>query len=164
MCLMLQCKRDNAFKYPLIGVSFYLNPEHTAEYITRTLQKAVSDYDKEPNNLSFMFVWPDWKSAPWHELLGQLLLAKTYLIGSHIVSFPASNTFDAQTLAGFEVGGHQFAYMHFCDRAWHLCLCASRSIQTFVPCSGSNTETIFKFQLFHAASSDITGPLLEVTC
>jgi len=55
-----------------VWVSFYGNPEYTAEFSSITLQKNVYDHCKDPNNTSFMFVLPDWRIAPWYSLLDQL--------------------------------------------------------------------------------------------
>lgn len=57
MCFVFRNKADDALKYPWVGASFDGNLEYTAEYTTKILQKAISD----------------WKSEPWYSLLDQLL-------------------------------------------------------------------------------------------
>jgi len=98
MCPIFHSKIDDAFKYPWVGTAFYGNPEYTAEFITKTLQKAISDYSKDPENTSFMFVLRDWKSAPWYALLDQFQVVKTYPTGSRVFSCPSGTTFDTETL------------------------------------------------------------------
>lgn len=40
-CLIFHGKLDNAIKQPWVGAALYGNPEYIADFITRTLQKAV---------------------------------------------------------------------------------------------------------------------------
>lgn len=62
VCPIDHKEQDDAFRYPCAVVSYCENTEYTAEFIVRTLKKAICDYSKDSNNTSFMFV-PDWKSA-----------------------------------------------------------------------------------------------------
>lgn len=70
MCKTYHSETDYAFIYPWVGIS-YLNPIYTIDFISKILKKAISDFNKELVNTSFMFVMLDWNSAPWYPLLDQ---------------------------------------------------------------------------------------------
>lgn len=82
MCKTFHSKQDDAFRYFKLGASFYGDPEYEHQCSTRTLKKAVSDFSDDPNTMSFKFVLPDRRSAPWHSLSDQFLVVKTYPKGS----------------------------------------------------------------------------------
>lgn len=106
MCPIVHRKMDDALKYPWVGATFYGNPEYTVEFVQKTLQKAISGYSKDLANTSFIYVFPDGKSAPWYSLLDQFQVVKTYPVGSKIVSCPSGSTYNTETLSpgGEEVG------------------------------------------------------------
>lgn len=50
-------KKNDAFKYPWVSALVYGNPEYIPKFISRTLQKAVSDFSKDPINSIFRATW-----------------------------------------------------------------------------------------------------------
>ena len=46
---------------------FYGNPVFTNEYIYKTLQKAVADFQIAPHTTKFVFVLPKWETSPWYK-------------------------------------------------------------------------------------------------
>lgn len=63
---------------------FFGNPEYDADFIANSLQQAVSDYNKDLANMSFMFMLPDSKSAIWCTLLDHFQVIKTHPVDSRI--------------------------------------------------------------------------------
>ena len=69
LCQKGYSQQDDAFKHTWSGKDFYGNPVFTSKFISKTLRKAIEDFDTSPDNTSFTFILPKWKSAPWWHLV-----------------------------------------------------------------------------------------------
>lgn len=101
-------KKDDAFRYPWVGASFYGNPKDTAEFITRTLEKTVSNFSNNPSKTPFMLELLDWQSVPYYPLVDEFEIVKLYPGGSSSFSCLADAMCDTKVLthAGDE-GGYE---------------------------------------------------------
>ena len=58
-------KDDDAYSTDWIRTSFYGNPKYTNDDIYRALDKAVSEFQHQPETTNFMFILPKWETANW---------------------------------------------------------------------------------------------------
>ena len=56
---------DPAENYDWVGKSFYGNPIYKSQSLRKTLEKANSDFLKDPENTSFLFIMPYLPQADW---------------------------------------------------------------------------------------------------
>ena len=81
-------EEDDAFKHPWTGGHFYGNPVYTHRFITRTLEKALRDFDALPSRTTTVLVLPDWPHADWYHLTRRFIVIHRYPKGSYLFSCP----------------------------------------------------------------------------
>lgn len=64
MCRVYHSETYETFAYHWMGTSFYGNHVDNATFIFRTFTKAISKFNKDPVNMSFMFVLRNWTLGP----------------------------------------------------------------------------------------------------
>jgi hypothetical protein len=106
----------DSFTHDWVGENFYGNPVFQNSFITRTLEKAIADFDKSPDDTSFFIVVPNWKDAPWYPLLSQFQVVHTYDKGSEIFTAPGDQVFNRDALRGAgEDGGDDRVFVDGTD-------------------------------------------------
>lgn len=98
MCPVHHSIADDAFMYSWIGTSLYGNFVYIADFITRTFKRALTDFNKDPFNTSFMVVLHDWHTAPWYPILDQSDIVKNYDAGYAIFTCPAAAIYSSGNL------------------------------------------------------------------
>ena len=106
----------DSFEHSWVGEHFYGNPVYQNAFITKTLEKALHDFELSPDNTSFFFVLPDWRDAPWYALLSQFQIVHKYPgppENTEIFTAPASQVYSREGLrpAGEEGGGYDRVFI-----------------------------------------------------
>lgn len=83
----------DAFNSYWLETSFCDNPVYTADFITWTLLKTISDFSKNPSNTLFVFVPLKWQTEQHCPYVSQSGIITTYPADSRIFAWPASTTF-----------------------------------------------------------------------
>jgi hypothetical protein len=60
-------KDDDAYSTNWVRTSFYGNPKYTNDDIYRALDKAISEFQTQPETTKFMFILPMWETANWYK-------------------------------------------------------------------------------------------------
>ena len=89
LCTRHLTPQDDAFSYTWNSGRFYGNPVYTDRFISRTLEKALADFGKDPTHTTTVLVVPRWTKAPWFPLTKQFHTLKTWNAGSLLFTCPA---------------------------------------------------------------------------
>ncbi|KAK3234115.1 hypothetical protein CYMTET_55604 [Cymbomonas tetramitiformis] len=76
----------------------YGNPPFDHDIILRTLQKALSDFDRDPANTKFMFILPKWVTASWWNLTTHFRVVHEYPAGAKIFFAPRASCYNVANL------------------------------------------------------------------
>ena len=97
-------KTQDAFRYSWTGKDFYGNPVFNTKFITKTLRKALHDFDKSPSDTRFVFILPNWTTSPWFHLTRHFKTLQTYPRGTEMFSACLPHATPGWTPAGPEGG------------------------------------------------------------
>lgn len=97
MCQVSYSESNDAFSYAWVGTLCYRNPVYAAEFITRTLMKAMSDSSEVPSThlsrLSFRI-----RVLQWYPTLDQLAIVKQHEVGFKKFTCSAAATYREESL------------------------------------------------------------------
>ncbi|KAK3257963.1 hypothetical protein CYMTET_32966 [Cymbomonas tetramitiformis] len=98
---------DSCFGKDWAGQQCYGNPPFDHDIILQCLQKALTDFDRDPSNTKFMFILPKWVTASWWSLVSRFDVIHEYPVGAKISSAPRESCYN---VANLEPSGE--------DRVW----------------------------------------------
>ena len=79
-------KEVNAFLSRWCGKDFFGNPVFTEAFITKTLQKALRDYKRDPHHTRIVLIVPNWTNAPWFHLTRRFHTLASFPSGTPLFS------------------------------------------------------------------------------
>eukprot|EP00854_Cymbomonas_tetramitiformis_P034704 gene34704-biopygen35866 len=80
------------------GKDCYGNPPYEHDIILRCLQKALSDFAREPQSTKFLFVLARWETASWWQFVSQFTIVHEYPAGEKIFSAPLDSCYNVENL------------------------------------------------------------------
>ncbi|KAK3267377.1 hypothetical protein CYMTET_24057 [Cymbomonas tetramitiformis] len=89
---------DTCFGNDWAGRHCYGNPPFDHDIILQCLQKAYTDFDRDPSNTKFMFVLPKWVTASWWSLISRFDIIHEYPAGAKIFSAPRESCYNVANL------------------------------------------------------------------
>ncbi|KAK3280862.1 hypothetical protein CYMTET_11316 [Cymbomonas tetramitiformis] len=89
---------DTCFGKDWAGRHCYGNPPFDHDIILQCLQKALTDFDRDPSNTKFMFVLPKWVTASWWSLISRFDIIHEYPAGAKIFSAPRESCYNVANL------------------------------------------------------------------
>eukprot|EP00854_Cymbomonas_tetramitiformis_P004734 gene4734-biopygen4670 len=89
---------DSCFLGDWAGKHCYGNPPFDHDIILKCLQKALSDFGRDPVNTKFMFVLPKWVTASWWHLATHFSVIHEYPPGAKIFSAPRDSCYNLDNL------------------------------------------------------------------
>ncbi|KAK3242044.1 hypothetical protein CYMTET_48237 [Cymbomonas tetramitiformis] len=89
---------DTCFGKDWAGRHCYGNPPFDHDIILQCLQKALTDFDRDPPNTKFMFVLPKWVTASWWSLTSRFDIIHEYPAGAKIFSAPRASCYNVANL------------------------------------------------------------------
>ena len=94
-----------AFEHVWCEKAFYGNPKYIAEFIKRTLHKALEDFKVNPQQTKFLFIIPKWESAEWYQkYIPHFEIIKEYPKGTPEVFTIPKRTFHGENTVTAENG------------------------------------------------------------
>ncbi|KAK3260702.1 hypothetical protein CYMTET_30352 [Cymbomonas tetramitiformis] len=89
---------DTCFVKDWAGRHCYGNPPFDHDIILKCLQKALTDFDRDPPNTKFMFVLPKWVTTSWWNLTSRFDIIHEYPAGAKIFSAPRASCYNVANL------------------------------------------------------------------
>ncbi|KAK3288566.1 hypothetical protein CYMTET_3961 [Cymbomonas tetramitiformis] len=89
---------DTCFGKDWAGRHCYGNPPFDHDIILQCLQKALTDFDRDPSNTKFMFILPKWVTASWWSLVSRFDIIHEYPAGAKIFSAPRESCYNVANL------------------------------------------------------------------
>ncbi|KAK3284359.1 hypothetical protein CYMTET_7990 [Cymbomonas tetramitiformis] len=89
---------DTCFGKDWAGKHCYGNPPFDHDIILQCLQKALTDFDRDPSNTKFMFILPKWVTASWWSLVSRFDVIHEYPAGAKIFSAPRESCYNVANL------------------------------------------------------------------
>ncbi|KAK3237406.1 hypothetical protein CYMTET_52516 [Cymbomonas tetramitiformis] len=89
---------DSCFGKDWAGKQCYGNPPFDHDIILQCLQKALTDFDRDPSNTKFMFILPKWVTASWWSLVSRFDVIHEYPVGAKIFSAPRESCYNVANL------------------------------------------------------------------
>ncbi|KAK3237702.1 hypothetical protein CYMTET_52239 [Cymbomonas tetramitiformis] len=89
---------DTCFGKDWAGKHCYGNPPFDHAIILQCLQKALTDFDRDPSNAKFMFILPKWVTASWWSLVSRFDVIHEYPAGAKIFSAPRDSCYNVANL------------------------------------------------------------------
>ncbi|KAK3287240.1 hypothetical protein CYMTET_5242 [Cymbomonas tetramitiformis] len=89
---------DTCFVKDWAGKHCYGNPPFEHDIILRCLQKALSDFERDPAHTKFMFVLRKWVTASWWDLTKHFSIIYEYPPGQKIFSAPLATCYNTENL------------------------------------------------------------------
>ena len=80
--------QDDAFSRTWSTGRFYGNPVYTNRFITRTLEKALADFETDPSRTTTVLIIPQWTNAPWFPLTKRFRTLQTWEAGTYLFTCP----------------------------------------------------------------------------
>ncbi|KAK3235910.1 hypothetical protein CYMTET_53921 [Cymbomonas tetramitiformis] len=89
---------DTCFGKDWAGRHCYENPPFDHDIILQCLQKALTDFDRDPSNTKFMCILPKWVTASWWSLVSRFDIIHEYPAGAKIFSAPRESCYNVANL------------------------------------------------------------------
>ena len=89
---------DSAFDHSWAGRDNYGNPVYEDGFITRTFNKALTDFAEDPDNTRFVLIVPKWADSDWWHLTRHFTVVAEYPRDTMLFSAPGIGTYSTANL------------------------------------------------------------------